>query len=948
MTEMDRRTDNLSTYTPPLVPHDTIMRLLRGELRTPHDVLGAHPASLDGVTGVVIRARVPRARQMWVQVRGVREPMELVQDALFVRFLPGETLPLEYRLVVQLVDGDEREFDDPYRFLPTLGDVDLHLYGEGHHLRLWEKLGAHPRVIDGVEGTSFAVWAPNARRVSVIGPFNGWDGRAHPMRLMGGSGVFEIFIPGVQPGDLYKYEIRAPGGATRVKTDPVAFKLEQSPGHASIVERRGVFGWSDADWMARRADANPIAEPMLVYEVHLGSWKRREDGTAFSYRELAPMLAEHVNALGFTHIELLPVLEHPYGGSWGYQVGGYFAPTSRHGSPDDFRFFVDTLHKAGIGVLLDWVPAHFPKDDWALRRFDGTACYEHEDPRLGDHPEWGTHIFNYARHEVRNFLLANALFWIEEFHLDGLRVDAVASMLYLDYGREAGQWLRNRFGGRENLEAVAFLKQLNHAMHTLHPGVMMIAEESTTWPKVTHPIVEGGLGFTFKWNMGWMHDTLDYFKVDPFFRKGAHNKMTFAMMYEYSERFVNPLSHDEVVHMKGSLLRKMPGDEWQRLANLRNLIGYSMTRPGKSLFFMGIELGPWTEWNHDASLDWTLLDDPRRAGLTAFVAAASAVYGAHSCFWKHDHDPSGFSWIDVADKEQSVFSYARFDGAVHAIIVMNMTPVPRDAYRLGAPHAGTYRVALNSDAVEFGGSGYETATSVPTDGEAYHGFPQSLSIALPPLSMLVLLPDPMPDAVTIAAPPATDLLAEVLSVTTAVTTAKMTKATGRAEKNKSTSRTRRRVKAEPDGPVETVAETVAHTPRRARGAKATTVATDNTQPVVSSVELAKAAQKAKAARARERERERAAAERAGKKDTRGEDAGREDTREQRKGKKGKAKTDKPKTDKAIKDKAIKDKPEKVKTKKDKGSKSKDGKRKTPKHEVDPQTASENSEADGVS
>lgn len=737
------------------------MGLLRGEWRSPHDVLGAHPASVDGVDGVVFRARVPRAAHMWVLLDGQRHAMAQVHDAFFEAFVAGAAMPLSYRLMVESVDGEQAEFDDPYRFLPTIGDVDLHLYGEGRHLRLWEKLGAHHRLLDGVEGTSFAVWAPNARRVSVIGTFNGWDGRAHPMRMLGASGVWELFIPGVLPGELYKFEIRSPSGGIRVKTDPVGFKLEQSPGNAAIVERRGVFEWSDGAWMARRVDADPVSEPMLVYEVHLGSWRRGEGGRMLSYRELAPLLAEHVTRLGFTHVELLPVQEHPYGGSWGYQVGGYYAPTSRHGSPDDFRYFVDTLHRAGIGVLLDWVPAHFPKDDWALRRFDGTACYEHADPRLGDHPEWGTHIFNYARHEVRNFLLANALYWVEEFHIDGLRVDAVASMLYLDYGREAGQWMRNRYGGRENLDAVAFLKQLNHTMHSLHPGVIMVAEESTTWPRVTHPIVDGGLGFTFKWNMGWMHDTLDYYKVDPFFRKGAHDKLTFAMMYEYSERFMNPLSHDEVVHMKGSLLRKMPGDEWQRLANLRTLIGYSITRPGKSLFFMGTELGPWSEWNHDRSLEWHLQDDPGRRGLQAFMAAAGALYREQPSFWRHDHDPSGFAWIDVADKEQSVLSYARFDGAAHAMVVLNLTPVPRDGYRLGAPMAGRYRVVLNSDAAEFGGSGYDTADAVETDTEPYHGFPQSLSITLPPLSMLVLLPDPMPSSEAAPVVLAMELVAEL-------------------------------------------------------------------------------------------------------------------------------------------------------------------------------------------
>lgn len=721
-----------------------VMQLLRGELRTPHDLLGIHPVTVDDQPGVVVRARVPRAKQVWVLCRGERISMHRVHDAYYVCFVAGEQTTMPYQLVIETVDDHVRTIDDPYRFSPTLGDVDLHLYGEGRHLRLWEKMGAHPLVIDGVAGTAFAVWAPNARRVSVIGTFNDWDGRTHPMRALGASGVFEVFIPGVSAGMLYKFEIRSPTGDTRIKTDPMSLKIEQSVGHASIVEALGTYEWHDDAWMSRRRSADPVVEPMLIYELHLASWKRASDGRMLTYRELAPLLVQYITELGFTHIELLPVLEHPYGGSWGYQVGGYYAPTTRHGSPDDFRFLVDALHQANIGVLLDWVPAHFPKDDWALRRFDGTACYEHADPRLGDHPEWGTHIFNYARHEVRNFLLANALFWIEEFHLDGLRVDAVASMLYLDYGREAGQWLRNRFGGRENLEAVAFLKQLNHVVATTYPGVAMIAEESTTWPKVTHPIREGGLGFTFKWNMGWMHDTLDYFKVDPFFRKGAHDKLTFAMMYEYSEKFVNPLSHDEVVHMKGSLLRKMPGDEWQRLANLRALIGYSITRPGKSLFFMGTELGPFSEWNHDRSLEWELLADPRRRGLQAFMSAAANLYRAQSCFWRRDHAPGGFSWIEVADREQSVLSYARFDGAAHAVVILNLTPVPRDNYQVGVPMMGTYQVALNSDAREFGGSGYLESTRVEARAEPYHGFPQSVRISLPPLAVLVLLPDPMP------------------------------------------------------------------------------------------------------------------------------------------------------------------------------------------------------------
>jgi 1,4-alpha-glucan branching enzyme len=710
----------------------------------PHDVLGAHSATIDGVQGVVVRALLPNAAHVAVLVGEHEFPMYRDEHGLFMAFLTDRSLPLTYRLVVTDGNGMRREQEDPYRFQPTLGEIDLHLFNEGRHLRLWEKLGSHPCEVDGVRGTAFAVWAPNALRVSVIGAFNNWDGRAHTMRMLGTSGVFELFVPGVGAEALYKYEILARSGAIRVKTDPYAHKLEQSPGFASIVQERSRYTWSDGSWLSQRAESDPLREPMLVYEVHLGSWLRGENNRVLSYGEVAPKLAAHVRRLGFTHVELLPVQEHPFGGSWGYQVGGYFAPTSRFGTPDDFRFLVDTLHQAGIGVLLDWVPAHFPKDDWALRRFDGTACYEHEDPRLGDHPEWGTHIFNYARHEVRNFLVANALYWIEEFHIDGLRVDAVASMLYLDYGREAGQWLRNRHGGRENLDAMAFLKQLNHAVHALHPGVITVAEESTAWPKVTAPISDGGLGFTFKWNMGWMHDTLDYYKIDPFFRKGAHDKLTFAMWYEYSEKFVNPLSHDEVVHLKKSLLEKMPGDVWRQLANLRTLIGYSITRPGKSLFFMGVELGTHHEWNHDASLEWHLLEDPKRRGLMEYVGALGALYQQLPSLWRADHDPSGYRWIDVADKEQSVFSYARFDGRDHAVVVLNLTPVPRPAYRLGAPEHTRYRVVLNSDAPQFGGSEFPVEAHADTELVPYHGFEQSFTVSLPPLSMLVLTPESLP------------------------------------------------------------------------------------------------------------------------------------------------------------------------------------------------------------
>lgn len=730
----------------PVVAHaDAARRLARGESMRPHDLLGAHPHAEGRTAGAMVRALVPGAASIAVHVDGDAEPVAMTFDShgIASAFLAGRTVPMRYQLGITWPDGRVELRDDPYRFLPTLGEIDLHLINEGRHLRLWERLGAHPCTVDGVAGTSFAVWAPNAVRVSVVGSFNDWDARVHPMRMLGASGVFELFIPGVGHDTLYKYEILARSGAIRLKTDPLAAKLEQSPGFASVVQAPSTYAWNDGAWLAKRAESDIRREPMLVYEVHLASWRRNAEGEALTYREIAPMLADHVRRLGFTHVELLPVQEHPYGGSWGYQVGGYFAPTSRFGSPDDFRFLVDTLHQAGIGVILDWVPAHFPRDDWALRRFDGTACYEHEDPRLGDHPEWGTHIFNYARHEVRNFLVANALYWIEMFHLDGMRVDAVASMLYLDYGREAGQWLRNKFGGRENLEAVTFLRQLTHAVHTLHPGVVTIAEESTSWPKVTHPIAEGGLGFTLKWNMGWMHDTLDYFRVDPFFRKGAHDKLTFAIWYEWSEAFVNPLSHDEVVHLKKSLLEKMPGDEWQRLANLRALVGYSITRPGKSLFFMGTELAPYGEWNHDVSLPWHLLDDPRRVGMLEYTMALGALYRAHPCFWRLDHDPAGYRWVDVADREQSVISYLRLagEGEPHALVVLNLTPVPRPSYRLGVPQGGAYRLLLNSDAARYGGSDYRTEERVEADGGAWHGFEHSIAVALPPLSMLVFMPD---------------------------------------------------------------------------------------------------------------------------------------------------------------------------------------------------------------
>ena len=738
-----------SRVPPHSVDQDAARQLLAGHHPNPHAILGAHPLSVQGTTGVVVRAMHPDASAIEVLTEGPDAvPMERDATGLFSAFLPNATLPTRYRLRLHFPGGAVWERDDPYRFLPTLGEVDAHLFGEGTHRRLWEKLGAHVRTIDGARGVAFAVWAPNARRVSVVGDFCGWDGRIYPMRTMGSSGVWELFIPDIGPGALYKYEILTQTGVPRVKTDPFALTMEQMPGTASIVVEEGAYRWRDGEWMERRPHRDAGREPMLIYEVHIGSWARvpEDNNRSLTYREIAPRLIDHVRRLGFTHVELLPVSEHPFTGSWGYQVSGYYAPTSRYGTPDDFRFFVDSCHAAGIGVLLDWVPAHFPKDDFALRRFDGSALYEHEDPRLGEHPDWGTLIFNYGRPEVRNFLIANALFWLEEFHIDGLRVDAVASMLYLDYSRRPGEWLRNRYGGRENLEAIDFLRQLNDTVRAEEPGCVTIAEESTAWPGVTKPASEGGLGFTFKWNMGWMHDTLRYFARDPLYRRYHQGELTFAMVYEYNERFIMPLSHDEVVHLKRSLLDKMPGDVWQKLANLRLLLAYLYTRPGKKLLFMGTELAPWAEWNHDTSLDWHLATDPDRAGFLRFVEDLGRLYRERSPLWRHDHDPSGFAWIDLADAANSVISYARHDGHDHVVVALNFTPLPREQYRIGVPAAGRYALLMSTDDRRYGGSGIGMHPTVDAESTPFHGYAQSVALQLPPLGALVLALEDAPGA----------------------------------------------------------------------------------------------------------------------------------------------------------------------------------------------------------
>jgi 1,4-alpha-glucan branching enzyme len=598
---------------------------------------------------------------------------------------------------------------------------------------------------------SFAVWAPNARAVRVVGDWNYWDGRLHPMRSLGASGVWELFIPGVTPGARYKYELVTADGRLIQKTDPMAFALEAPPATASVVVADPAHEWGDGAWLARRADTDLLRRPMAVYEVHLGSWRHTGEGDGpirpLTYRELADQLPDYVADLGFTHVEMMPVAEHPFSGSWGYQVSGYYAPTSRFGTPDDFRILVDKLHQRGIGVILDWVPAHFPRDEFALARFDGTALYEHADPRQGEHPDWGTLVFNFGRNEVRNFLVANALYWIEVFHIDALRVDAVASMLYLDYSREPGEWVPNPHGGRENLDAVAFVKEVNEALFGLYPGATVIAEESTSWPGVSRPTYLGGLGFGFKWNMGWMHDTLDYFHHDPVHRRYHHGELTFGLLYAWSENFVLPLSHDEVVHGKGSLLAKMPGDRWQQLANLRTLYAWMWAHPGKQLLFMGSEFGQEREWSHDRQLDWWILDqweDHRR--LRLMLQALNQVYRSAPALWEDDSGPGGFAWIDANDGEQSVLSFLRHrvGGAVGESVacVANLTPVARYGYRVGLPVAGRWRELLNTDAVEWGGGGLGNYGAVEAEARGWHGQAASASITLPPLGVLWLTPDP--------------------------------------------------------------------------------------------------------------------------------------------------------------------------------------------------------------
>jgi 1,4-alpha-glucan branching enzyme len=704
----------------------------------PFAYLGRHEAPKGGV---IVRAFKPCAEKMWIIEAGKRaKVMPRIEGTdLFEVKLPKGSFESLYQFRIENREGHTWDEEDPYRFSAMLGELDLHLIAEGNHFEKYKILGAHVRELEGLWGVGFAVWAPNASRVSVVGNFNHWDGREHQMRIRGSSGIWEIFIPALCEGEVYKFEIRAANGDVFEKVDPYAQQMELRPKTACIVHNPREYRWQDSEWLNNRPEHQALDRPMSIYEVHPGSWRKGSD-EYFNYRELAHQLVEYCQWIGYTHIELLPITEHPFDGSWGYQTVGYFAPTSRFGTPDDFRYFVDYCHRNGIGVFLDWVPAHFPKDAHGLARFDGTPLYEHEDPRLGEHKDWGTYIFNFGRNEVRNFLTASALFWLDEFHIDGLRVDAVASMLYLDYSREEGEWMPNRYGGRENLEAVEFLKQFNHLVHERHPGAVTMAEESTSWPMVSRPTYLGGLGFTMKWNMGWMNDTLSYFETDPIHRSYHQDQLTFSIMYAHTENFILPFSHDEVVHGKGSMPGKMPGDDWQRFANLRTLYAYMYTHPGKKLQFMGIEFGQWPEWNHDESLSWDQSNFMPHRGLQLMMRDMNHLYRDIPALYEVDFEPHGFEWIDCNDAQHSTISYIRRDKhGGFVVVALNLTPVPRENYRLGVPEAGYYREVMNTDSEIYGGGNIGNIGGVDSDAVECMHKPHSIQLTLPPLSCVILL-----------------------------------------------------------------------------------------------------------------------------------------------------------------------------------------------------------------
>ncbi|MDN3566868.1 1,4-alpha-glucan branching protein GlgB [Paeniroseomonas aquatica] len=714
---------------------DGMEALVAGQHGDPFAILGPH--------GGEIRTLQPGARAVTVLARDSGEVIGGLEQIHSGGLFAGRvSRQVPYRLRIDW-PGSVQETEDPYSFGLLLGPLDLHLFAEGRHFELAKVFGAQAMAVDGVAGVRFALWAPNARRVSVVGGFNNWDGRRHPMRARREAGVWELFIPGLRPGMAYKYELVGPdGGTLPLKADPLALATELPPATASRIADPTPFPWSDEAWMAGRVARHAPDAPMSIYEVHAGSWWRDATGEAPDWDRLADRLIPYVQGLGFTHLEFMPIMEHPFGGSWGYQPLGQFAPSARFGSPAGFARFVDRAHAAGIGVILDWVPAHFPTDAHGLYRFDGTALYEHADPREGFHLDWNTAIYNFGRNEVRGFLLAGAMFWLEHFHVDGLRVDAVASMLYRDYSRPAGEWIPNRYGGRENLEAVAFLKELNTVVGERCPGAMVVAEESTAWPGVTRPVPEGGLGFSYKWNMGWMHDTLAYIEQDPIHRQYHHGQLTFGLVYAWSEQFVLPLSHDEVVYGKGSLLGKMPGDDWQKYANLRAYLAFMWSHPGRKLVFMGIEIAQPEEWNHDGTVSWALLDDPRHRGMQQLVHDLNGAYRGIPALHRGDATPEGFQWVVGDDSARSVFAYLRFGGPgdAPALVVCNLTPMPRPGYRIGVPNGGAWHEVVNSDGAAYGGTNSGNGGSVAADAIASHGFAQSLSLLLPPLAVLILTP----------------------------------------------------------------------------------------------------------------------------------------------------------------------------------------------------------------
>ncbi len=724
-----------SKTTPTLDP--AMERITTASHHDPFEVLGRHTKG----DQCLIRAYLPRAQQ--VRIVGLNLPLERVPESDFFEWRgDASQIPEHYQLTWTDDLGQASSGHDPYCFAPQIEAFDLHLFGEGNHWHAYRILGANPHEIEGVKGVLFGLWAPSASRASIVGDFNQWDGRIHPMRNRGSSGVWELFIPGVDAGDHYRFEMRTQTGDVVTRNDPYGQQFQVRPENAGLIRQTSDHFWRDKEWMKQRGERDWQHAPMSIYEVHLGSWQRDDSGDFLNYRELAHRLGDYITGLGFTHIELLPITEHPFDGSWGYQATGYFAPTSRFGTPDDFRYFVDYLHQRGIGIILDWVPAHFPKDEHALAQFDGTALYEHEDPRKGEHRDWGTLIFNYGRSEVRNFLLSSAFYWLEEFHLDGLRVDAVASMLYLDYSRKPGDWVPNVHGGRENLEAVDFLRQLNSVTHEQFPGSMVIAEESTAWPQVSRPIWLGGLGFSMKWNMGWMHDTLSYLSKDPIHRHYHHDLLTFGLLYAFTENFVLPFSHDEVVHGKGSMLEKMPGDGWQKFANLRLLYTYMFTYPGKKLLFMGCEFAQGLEWNDASQLDWYLMDRSQHQGIHKLVSELNHLYQNEAALHEFEFENGGFEWVDCHDASQSVLSYIRWgSNGNFLVVILNFTPVTRQGYRIGLPQAGTYRELLNSDSEYFGGSNAGNEGRIDATPQPWMGQEQSVLLSLPPMGALVLKRD---------------------------------------------------------------------------------------------------------------------------------------------------------------------------------------------------------------